>query len=195
MYEYLIGTLIEADENLVVLEVNGLGYRLELPSGHETKLPTVGQMAKFYTALVIKETHQTLYAFLQKGERDLFKKLITLSGIGPKTALSLIGHLSGSAFEEAVAADDIQALAKVPGIGKKTAQRLLIDLKGYFDVFPVVEISGSVHHEAIKALLNLGYSPMEAKKAIEKASADLPQRVSLSQLIQAALKARYIETT
>lgn len=184
MYEYVKGELISLDHDTAVIEIQGIGYRLPVPMNLVGTVE-VGKEIVLYTAWVVREISQTLYGFSTKEERDLFELLITISGIGPKTALNLLGRLPPERLNDAIIKHDVSALSSVPGIGKKTAERLIIDLKGkQFSTRPVVTTTAS---EALQALMNLGYTQMAAEKALKKAS-EVADPDDLSSLISAALR-------
>lgn len=193
MYESIKGVLKEKDPLKAVVEANGIGYRLSIPLSTYTKLPAVETSVHLHLSQVIREDQHTLYAFLLKDERDLFEVLITLSGIGPKTALAIIGHMEMSAFQRAIAAADVRILSKIPGIGKKTAERLVIEMRDKFKgkgkgivVSPVS--SGGLLSDALHALLNLGYNPMQAQQALHAALQEKKDETDLGRLITAALQ-------
>ena len=129
MYEYLNGTLKEKLPEYIVVDVNGLGYRCLVPLSTFSQLPEMDKNIFLYISFIVREDAQILYGFLSKHERDLFEMLITVSGIGPKTALALVGHLELPAFQTAVHEENIGMISKVPGIGKKTAGRLIMEMK------------------------------------------------------------------
>ena len=143
---------------------------------------------------MIREDAHTLYAFIAKEERDLFEMLITLSGIGPKTGLAIIGHMEIGAFQRAIAAADVRLLSKIPGIGKKTAERLVIEMRDKLKGVgkkgkPLTLSSGdTLLSDALNALLNLGYNPMEAQKAIHAAHHERKEETDLGRLITLALQ-------
>lgn len=189
MYEYFRGKLIEKNQLYAVIEIQGIGYKVFTPLSHYARLPDEGEGVFLYTSWVVREASQTLYGFLSKKERDLFELLITLSGIGPKTGLSLVGHLEMNDFETAIITGNVSLLSKVPGIGKKTAERLIVDLKGKFvGVEPSGLKQASHRHDALNALMNLGYSQTTAEKAINQALKEVPLESDLPVLISAALK-------
>lgn len=189
MYDYFRGPLIEVNSSIAVIDIHGIGYKLFIPAHLSEKLPPIGSEITLYTYHVVREDAQNLYGFFEKNERDLFEKLLSISGIGPKTALNIIGHLPLPLFTKAVQRNDIATFTKVPGIGKKTAERLLLELRGKLDDFhyeidvPIKKIS-----DAEKALINLGYTRNLARKALEKAMKELPEECDLSTLISFALK-------
>lgn len=148
-----------------------------------------------YLSQVVREDSNTLYAFIVKEERDLFEVLITLSGIGPKTALAIIGHVDLGAFQRAITGADTRLLSKIPGIGKKTAERLVIEMRDKFKTFgkkdrsAVTLLSGdSLVSDAVGALMNLGYNPLEAQKAIQKVLEEKKEETDLGKIISAALQ-------
>jgi len=190
MYEYIHGQLIEITPSFAILDVNGVGYRLHTPISYLDALPQKeGAKVLLYTTWIVRETAQTLYGFLTKTERELFELLITLSGIGPKTALLLIGHLPLPDLEEAVRTNNLLAFAKIPGIGKKTAERLIVELRDRLAHFALPnQPIPSKRRDALNALIHLGYTVASAEKAIKQVTATLPEEADLSLLISAALK-------
>lgn len=190
MYEYFQGELIEKDPHNVVLDIQGIGYKISIPSNLFEKLPLVGASLFLYVSWVIREMSHTLYGFRTKEERDLFELLLTLSGIGPKTALGIVGHFELPALEEAVRNEEAQVIAKVPGIGKKTAERLIVDLKGKLKIstLPKNKTSSSKIQDALNALLNLGCPPSSAEQAVKLALEELTEECDLPSLITAALQ-------
>ncbi|MCH9614678.1 MAG: Holliday junction ATP-dependent DNA helicase RuvA [Chlamydiia bacterium] len=183
MYDYIRGSLIQADPDRVVIDHQGLGYDILIPLSAYSQLPNIGKEATLYLNLVIREDSHRLFGFTNPGERDLFTKLITISGIGPKTALALIGHMPRQEFYNALANDGVARLSKIPGIGKKTAERLIIELRGYT---PKADSPISTDVEA--ALINLGYSAANARKAAYKATDALGEKSDISSLITLALQ-------
>ncbi len=195
MYESIQGTLRDKQPARAVVETGGIGYRLAIPLSTYTKLPALGTSLFLFLSQVVREDSNTLYAFLSKEERDLFEVLITLSGIGPKTGLAIIGHVELGAFQRAVTSADTRLLSKIPGIGKKTAERLVIEMRDKFKVGGKKEavaglnVSGdSLVSDAVGALLNLGYSPLDAQKAVQKVFEDKKEETDLGRIISAALQ-------
>ncbi|MFC2049354.1 Holliday junction branch migration protein RuvA, partial [Chlamydiota bacterium] len=170
MYDYFNGKLAEKNGHYAVVEVGGIGYKLHIPISLFAKLPQIGEHVLIYASWVVRETSQALYGFVSKEERELFELLLTVSGIGPKTALGLIGHFEPSAFQDAVRGGNVAALAKSPGIGKKTAEKLIVDLKSKLKMSTFSSIAyPSKTQDALNALLRLGYSQMSAEHAVQKA--------------------------
>ncbi|WP_439887965.1 Holliday junction branch migration protein RuvA [Pseudomonas sp. MBLB4123] len=194
----LRGTLAEKQPPHVIVDVNGLGYELEVPMTTLYRLPSVGEPLTLHTHLVVREDAHLLYGFFEKRERELFRELIRLSGVGPKLALALMSGLDVDELVRCVQAQDTSALVKVPGVGKKTAERLLLELKGRFKAWEavpgmtalVVEPRGadavsSAENDAVSALISLGYKPQEASRAVAAVKAD---GLSSEDMIRRALK-------
>lgn len=191
MFESIKGQLIDKTPVKAVVEAGGIGYRLAIPFSTYTKLPAGGPVQMFLSQ-VVREDSNTLYAFLEKEERDLFETLITLSGIGPKTALSIIGHLEIGAFHRAIGAADVRLLSKIPGIGKKTAERLVIEMrdkiKGVKTKGIALTAADGIVGDAMNALLNLGYNPLEAQKAVQAVMEEKRGETDLGKIITFALQ-------
>jgi holliday junction DNA helicase RuvA len=184
----LQGTLAEKAPPLVVVNVHGVGYEVDVPMSTFYHLPALGGEVKLLTHFVVREDAQLLYGFLTATERDTFRLLIKISGVGPRTALSILSGLSVDELAAAVASQESGRLVKVPGIGKKTAERLLLELKGKLaDAIvsgsPAVE-AGSARADILQALVALGYSEKEAQAALKA----LPADASVSDGIKLALK-------
>ncbi len=188
MYEYIKGTLTETSPIKATVETAGLAYSIHIPLNNYSKFPQLGKEILLYLFLVVREDAHTLYGFLSRTQRDLFKKLIDISGIGPKTALALIGHLDAADLQLAVSQSNISLICKVPGIGKKTAERLVVDLRDQFAKEPLMEESKQESSDALNALVNLGYNPFQAQKAIKKAQEEASEELPLPKLITAALR-------
>lgn len=192
MYEFIRGKLATVAANYVVIEAQGVGYRLSIPISYVGKFGELGSEQILYSSFIIREFSQTLYGFFTCQERELFEILVAISGIGPKTALSLVGHLPQDALVQAVQNQDSAAFVKVPGIGAKTAERLVIELKGKLKfILPTVSVrSGKslIMHDALAALMNLGYNQARAEKAVQKAQELLSDEADLSEVIALALR-------
>ena len=166
-----------------VLDNQGLGYLLFIPLSVFHRLPQIGQSLCLFVSTIIREDSAKSYGFLNESERNLFEKLIGTSGIGPKTALSLIGHLPEDELLSAIHTGNVTQLLRVPGIGKKTAERLIVEMRGTLPSAPT-----PLAQDAISALMNLGYSATEAQKSITKALSAKEAPATLSLLITHALK-------
>ncbi len=177
MYSYIRGTLEEVREDFIVVENNGIGYQIHVPMRILQELPQSGGQVKIYTYLYVREDAFSLFGFLSRDELTMFQLLLNVSGIGPKGALALLSVLSADEIRFAVVSDDVKTITKAPGIGKKGAQRLIIELKDRIsledafesaaDTAPMVPESGhTARKEAMEALIALGYSPAEAAGAL-----------------------------
>lgn len=191
MYDYVKGTLKEKVPSYCVLDVGGLGYLIFIPSSTFGRLPTEGEELLVYTTLIVREDAHLLYGFFTKQERSLFLLLRGVSGIGPKTALALVGHLDLPLFQTAVQDEKPEVLAKVPGIGKKTASRIVVEMRDKLDILNTLRQEASlesvdtISFDAIAALVHLGYAQQAAKKAVEKVRKN---HDALGTLIPAALQ-------
>lgn len=198
MFAYIKGTLASAHPTYVIIETNGIGYSLFIPYRIFGELPPLGQTAQFFTTFVVRESSQTLYGFLSRQERDVFEILMNVSGIGPKLALSLIGHLTFQELETAVSQQDLPTLCRVPGVGKKTAERLIVELKDKLPnclpisslplAIPISDLQSQCIRDAMHALINLGYTQIAAQKAVKQSMQELSDASDLPLLITTALQ-------
>lgn len=191
MFESIEGILKEKTPSRITVATHGIGYRLSIPLSAYGRLPNPGDAVFLYLCQVVREDAHHLFAFLERGERDLFEQLLNLSGIGPKTALALIGHMDLASFHHAIAASDTRLLSKIPGIGKKTAERLVLEMRDKLSDLPVAEgpkSKGSLAADAISALMHLGYSPADARKAVQKAVSKHEGETDLSKVISLSLQ-------
>lgn len=188
--------MVEKEPLKAIVETAGIGYRLKIPLSTYTKLPAAKAQVELFLSHIVKEDDEALYAFSAKEERDLFELLLTVSGIGPKTGLAIIGHIDIAGFQRAIAASDVRLLSKIPGIGKKTAERLVIEMRDKFKSFgkkdkttPISYGTGdSLLSDALAALINLGYAPADSQKAISAALEAKKDETDLGRLITSALK-------
>lgn len=196
MFEYIKGKLADASPLQAVIDVNGIGYQLLISLSTYSRLPAPGKELLFYVTPVIREDSHKLYGFLTKEERTLFEKFIDVSGIGPKTALALLGHMTLGDLQLALAQGDVNLLCKAPGIGKKTAERLVVEMRDKVKLFdiPVATFSSGGGKEAtllgdaMSALAHLGYNPVQAQKAVRAAMDSSEKELSLPELITSALR-------
>lgn len=194
MIEYIKGTLTDSSPSHAVLETHGIGYKVSIPLSNFAKLPQQGKEMLLYVSTVIREDAHKSYGFVTKIERDFFEKLIDVSGIGPKTALALIGHMELTDLQFAIAQSNITLLSKVPGIGKKTAERLVVELKDKTVKLAETSIAiptgkKDLFSDALGALVNLGYHPLQAQKAVKQILAESEKEPDLASLITSALRA------
>ncbi|HWR77260.1 MAG TPA: Holliday junction branch migration protein RuvA [Thiobacillus sp.] len=183
----ITGTLAAKQPPQVLVDVNGVGYEIDVPMSTFYNLPALGEKISLLTHLAIREDAHLLYGFGSEIERAAFRELLKVSGIGAKTALSVLSGLSVDDLSAAIAAQEIGRIVKVPGIGKKTAERLLLELKGrpvFAGAISAVAGVASVSDDVRQALLALGYNDKEAGAAMQKLPADLP----VSDAIRQALK-------
>ena len=194
MYNHIKGTLISKDPTAAVIDAGGVGYHLLISLSTFAALPEPGNQAKLLAHLHVKEDVLQLYGFASDKERQVFRILISVSGIGPKLALTVLSHLAPADLERAVATQDMTMLTAISGIGKKTAERLLIELKGRIaeavvDGLPSLKgAAGAAADPAVDALLSLGLTAPEAKGAVDKARAKLGAGAPLEQVVREALK-------
>ena len=184
----LIGTLAEKAPPQVLIDVNGVGYEVDVPMSSFFNLPGLGERVTLLTHFVVREEAQLLYGFLTHEERATFRQLIRISGIGPRTALSILSGLSVHELSQAVTQQQAGRLVKVPGIGKKTAERLLLELKGKLGPdmgAPGATVASDAQADIVQALMALGYNEKEAAAALKA----LPPDVGVSDGIKQALKA------
>lgn len=195
MFEFIRGKMVQSIPSKAVIDVGGVGYGVVISLKTFQKLPALGSEVFFYVAPVIREDGHYLYGFLTLDDKKLFEQLISISGVGPKTAIGILGHVDISDFQLAVVQGNAVLLSKIPGIGKKTAERLIIELKDKFNNLSSSGVSlpsgvqaGSVVADAISALTNLGYHPLDAQKAVKKVLAIHDREPTLSELITGALR-------
>jgi len=184
----LTGTLGDKNPPQVLVDCNGVGYEVDVPMSTFYNLPGPGEKVTLLTHLVVREDAQLLYGFGSAGEREAFRQLIKISGVGPRTALSVLSGMSVADIAQAVTAQDAGRLVKVPGIGKKTAERLLLELKGKFGPDLGLGTAGpgsDAQTDILQALVALGYSDKEAAASLKA----LPKDVGVAEGIKLALKA------
>jgi holliday junction DNA helicase RuvA len=176
MITFLDGRLVSALPTQVIVDVRGVGYEVLVPLSSYDRLPEVGQSIHILTHLAVREDAHVLYGFMTVAERDLFRLLVNnVSGIGPKLALAVLSGMSVTNFKAAVVNSDVGALAKISGLGKKTAERIVLELKDKVGVAAAWEVASAAHaptpeqeqaNEAVLALIALGYKQVEAHKAV-----------------------------
>lgn len=198
MYAYLKGIMIEMEEDNLVVEVNGIGYNVKMPSINAGLLPPKGSEIKVYTYTSVREDALWLYGFLTKDELNLFKQLITVNGIGPKGAQAVLSAMPADELRFAIYAGDAKKIAKAPGIGAKTAQRIILDLKEKISIEDTLKTSitqdelqtGEAYYdsrkEAIEALTALGYSKADAVKVVS--AIPMEEDMDVERILKLALK-------
>ena len=200
MITYLKGELVAVEEDKVIVEVGGIGYSVFMPEGSISMLPQTGNEIKLHTYLNVREDAMQLFGFLTRDDLNVFKLVIGVSGIGPKGGLSILSKLSADDLRYAVLSGDAKAICAAPGIGKKTAEKLIIELKDKLNIDDVLEnVSGdtqeapsrsgsitNVQSEAVQALVALGYGNTEAMKAVKKV--DISENNDVEYVLKQALK-------
>ena len=193
------GTLTAATPLRAVVELNGFGYEVNIPVTTAEKLPSPGATVKLHTLVIYREDAQTLYGFATPADRDFFRLMIEhVTGVGPKSALGIMSRLSVPLLESAIRAGDVATLAKCPGIGKKTAERLVVELKAKVGAIgsdatissgqPATAAKGeNAHRDAVSALVALGYKAADADEAVRHAALALSATASTEALIKKAL--------
>jgi Holliday junction DNA helicase RuvA len=187
----LIGTLAEKAPPQVLIDVNGVGYEVDVPMSSFFNLPGLGERVTLLTHFVVREDAQLLYGFLTHEERATFRQLIRISGIGPRTALSILSGLSVTELSQAVTQQQAGRLVKVPGIGKKTAERLLLELKGKLGPDmggPGAAVASDAQADIVQALMALGYNEKEAAAALKALPADIGVADGIKQALKALSK-------
>lgn len=198
MYQYLTGKIAEKTPAAAVLDVNGVGYEVRISVNTFTALPDLGQTAKLLTHFVVREDAQLLYGFATEDERELFRLLLSVSGIGPKMAITLLSGMTIPELKTAIREGSIPVLSSVSGIGKKTAERVIVELKDKLpkeagrdsrDIIHDMSVSDQIIDDAVHALVALGYVKQKAKEAVQKVlKAGLGKNLTVEEIIRSALK-------
>jgi Holliday junction DNA helicase RuvA len=171
MISFLEGEVVEKGANRIVLAVGGVGYDLQVPTSLVSKLPATGKIARVYTRMVVRDDAMVLYGFSATGERELFDLLTGVSGVGPKVALSFLSAMAPDGLRRSVVAGDAEALTVVPGVGKKVAQRVVIDLRDKLGGDGELVTEGPLA-DVREALVSLGLTPAEASEALASVQVD-----------------------
>lgn len=191
MIAFIKGKLADIQAGSVVLDVGGIGYRVQVPLSLQHRLPAQGSELMLYTSLVVRDDGFYLYGFQSESELDFFLKLLNVSGVGPKGALAVLSIYAPSELGRAIFGEDIALLTRVPGIGKKTAGRIVLELKdklaGLITAADPESIGIGREIDALDALEALGYSLVEARRAVKEAQADL-ENPQVEQLVKSALR-------
>ena len=198
MYAYIKGELAEINTDHIVIEAGGIGYQVFISLQTFDYLPSVGENLKIYTYLYLREDAMILYGFLTKDDLELFKLLISVSGIGPKGGLAILSTLEADDLRFAILSGDAKAISKAPGVGGKTAQRVILELKDKLSLEDAFEAKtehvqknaaaagGSVKNDAVMALTALGYSSTESLKAVS--AVEITEDMDVEKVLKAALK-------
>ena len=194
MIGFLRGTLLKKQPPLLILDVNGVGYEIDAPMTTFYILPDIGNEIEIFTHLVVRDDAHLLFGFATENERHLFRNLIKVNGVGAKMALTILSGIEADEFSQCIQNNDAERLIKLPGVGKKTAERLIIEMRDRLDNLPKLTISHENNKartytapvdEAVSALISLGYKPSEASRYVLAIAED---NMSSEQLIRKALK-------
>lgn len=201
MYAYIKGEIADISDDNLVLECNSIGYNIRIPLSVAQRLPGIGATVKIYTYTSVREDAFNLFGFLSKDDLEIYKKLIAVNGIGPKGALSILSAMSADDLRYAIVSGDAKAIAKAPGVGNKSAERIILELKDKIglrlstdegmDFIPAADVpENNAANEAIEALIALGYTPTEALKAIKRleVTQDMDSGVVLKQALKVISK-------
>ena len=181
MINRILGIIVEKNPSIVILDVGGIGYEIGIPVSAFSKLPQIGEKVLLYTHLYIREDSHQLFGFLEEMERSLFGKIIKVSGIGPKVGLAILSTISPTSLISCIEKRNIENLCQIPGIGKKTAERMIIELNGKIGA---VSENTNDHEELIQALLALGYSEKEVRSTVST----IEYKLTIQEKIKKALK-------
>ncbi len=196
---FLDGVLVEKEPTHVVVNVNGIGYEAAIPLSSYDALAAVGKQVHLLTVLVVREDAHLLFGFMTEEERRIFLKLTTISGIGPKLALAVLSGLPVRELKAAVAGGDVKRLSSISGVGKKTAERIVLELRDKLGTGDLLEsLSGSVLtspqdaklRDALLALHSLGYKPADAQRMVQAVSKDITPALSLEEILRMVLSGR-----
>ncbi len=198
MYHYLTGKVAEKTPTAVILDVNGVGYEVRISVNTFSSLPGLGQSAKLLTYFVVREDAQLLYGFATEDERELFKLLLSVSGIGPKMAITLLSGMTIAELKAAIRESSLAVLTSITGIGRKTAERVVVELKDKLpreagkdskDIIHDMSVSDQIVEDAVQALVALGYTKQKAKEVVQKVLKEsLGKKLTVEDIIRTALK-------
>lgn len=200
MIAYVSGKLVEKKPTEVVIDVQGLGYRILIPTSTYETLPSTGERATLFTHYHVREDAHQLYGFSGKAERTLFETLISVSGIGPKLALAVLSAVAPAELREHIAGGDVRLLTSIPGIGRKTAERMIVELRDRMTSLDLIEAAGAspltggtearaaARADALAALESLGFTRATAEKNLRKVLRDHPSLQSADEMIRLALR-------
>jgi Holliday junction DNA helicase RuvA len=186
---FLTGILVEKDPQRLLIDVQGVGYEVETPMSTFLALPPAGSSLRLRIHQVLREDASLLFGFGSEDERSLFRALLKVNGVGPRMALAILSGVAVDAFQVAVATEDLAMMTRIPGVGRKTAERLLVEMRDYFKALPVAKgglaQAPTPHSESLHALVALGYKPPEAQRMLDAVTGE---GHSTEDLIRAALQ-------
>ena len=193
MFAYINGKIVKKEPTGVIIDVGGIGYQIHIPLSTYSALPALGQSAKLLIYYHVREDIQALYGFASHEEKDLFMLLINISGIGPKMAITILSGATPDQFRRRILEGDVKALTLIPGIGLKTAKRIIVELSEKMgrtdEALPddLAPVTVATHEEVLKALTSLGYRRSEALSALRKAIQELGESAPVEKYIKTAL--------
>jgi len=200
MITFIHGTLVEALPTQVTVDVHGVGYEALIPLSSFDKLPAIGKEIKLLTHLAVREDAHVLYGFMTGPERDMFRLLVnTVSGIGPKIALNILSGMNVTALRGAVAKGDVKSLSQISGVGRKTAERIVVELRDKIGAAGAWEAASAERalspadqkiNDAVLALIALGYKQIEAHESVKAALGSFGEKATVEELVRACLKKR-----
>jgi Holliday junction DNA helicase RuvA len=197
MIAYLSGKLAKTNDASIIVETNGLGYELFIPTRYSAHLPNIGEFVTFHTYYHVREDAHTLYGFWLEEEKELFKLLLSVTGIGPKSAMSILSGISPAEFKSSILVEDEKYISGIPGIGKKTASRLILELKDKIQKLKFEQLASDsqarkgredLMRDALMALVSLGFSRQQAQAAVEKVVKESTDESNLETLIKASIR-------
>lgn len=192
MIAFLNGKLADIQSGSVIIDVGGIGYRVQVPLSIINTLPEIGNQVLLYTHLAVREDDVSLYGFREQAELEYFLRLLNVSGVGPKGALAVLTVFAPGELGQAIVNEDLSALTRVPGIGKKTAGRIILELKDKIPASVIKEAAGhkqnGLVNDAIAALEALGYSALEAHRGVKDALAGFNEEPPVTELIKKSLR-------
>jgi Holliday junction DNA helicase RuvA len=183
----LTGVLAAKEPPRVLIDVHGVGYDVEVPMSTYLALPPTGSTVRLTIHHVLREDASLLFGFATNGERELFRAMLKVNGVGPKVALAVLSGASAETFQAAVATEDVAALTRIPGVGRKTAERLVVEMRDHFkgSMGATTGVAAAPRAEALHALLALGYKPQEAQRMLDKVATE---SATTEDLIRSALQ-------
>jgi len=197
MIAYLSGKLAKTNDVSIIVETNGIGYELFIPARYSPQLPNIGEFVTFHTYYHVREDAHTLYGFLQEEEKELFKLLLSVTGIGPKLAMSILSGIGPAEFKSCILVEDEKYISGIPGIGKKTASRLILELKDKIQKLKFEQLAYGgeakkekveIMRDALMALVSLGFPRQQAQTAVEKVIKESADESNLETLIKNSIR-------
>ena len=199
MIAYLSGLLLRIEANFVILDVNGVGYKVSVPVSVLTALPKIGEKTQLHIHTNVREDEIALYGFMQPDDQRIFELLLSVSGIGPKVALSILSAMDAETLARTITTEDSKTLVRIPGLGLKTAQRLILELRDKLAAFSlerrvsarlntsIEPLADDVFSDVVEGLVNLGYNRNEARKAADRALTEVKDKTNMGEALRTSL--------